>query len=530
LVPNDQNQAMDVFLRDMQTGVTELISVQDTANLPSSTPLGFSRIWPGSETVDGRTVVFSSSADEVLAADTNAKGDIFVRNLETGTGYLASVSTNGSGANGTSTHSWASADGRFVAFTSRADNLVPGDMNQCPDVFLRDTVAGTTALVSVTTNGASVDRGAECLGLSDDGRFVLFTSLGRNLDPLESTNLFTTYPKGLYIRDMVGGTTEVLTRGSELNWVAMTPDGRRVGCLGYLQGTSSLQRSLYVWATSPTSIIFSNKSVSIARPFSLSPDGRWLIYSSAAGLEQVDLASGTNLLLSANPARLRFSMSISSDSRFLVYPAIVPENGPASQVVLHDLQSGSNWVVSRSWSTGRPANGSCANLAISPDGRFVAYRSEADDLVPNDMNGRADVFLYDRINASTRLVSVNRFGTGSGNGDSTAPVFGRSGRKLYFHSAASDLVVRDYNDAIDVFSLSLPAAQLFSVAAYTDGEDRCLRWPVQPGKTYRIQFKNDLSEPNWQDLDGPRWIEGSTGYFRDLKPRQTQRFYRVASE
>src|SRR5207249_3158739 len=139
-----------------------------TANGNSFAPL-FSR--------DGRFLVFTSEASNLVTNDHNgAKLDVFRKDLSSGQVILVSVTREGKSGNGDSYAPAISADGRFVAFLSRASNLVVSDTNGLTDVFVRDLVSGTTTLVSVDPNGAPAD--GECFRplLTPDGHFVCFAS------------------------------------------------------------------------------------------------------------------------------------------------------------------------------------------------------------------------------------------------------------------------------------------------------------------------------------------------------------------
>jgi Tol biopolymer transport system component len=175
LVAGDTNQRMDVFLRDRTSGTTDLLSVDAAGTLgndDSASPL---------LSADGTTVVFSSNATNLVSQDTNSAADVFVLTLATRT--LERVSVDPSGTEGDS-HSGASsisADGRFVAMWSLATNFVPGDTNGVIDVFVRDLSIGVTERVSVDSSGGEADSISLSPSISADGRFVAFSSFATNL-------------------------------------------------------------------------------------------------------------------------------------------------------------------------------------------------------------------------------------------------------------------------------------------------------------------------------------------------------------
>lgn len=197
LVPGDTNDTADVFVHDRQTGATTRVNVSsggEEANHFSTAP---------SLSADGRLVAFSSRANNLVAGDTNFNdSDIFVHDRQTGTTTRVSVATGGQEANNHSSDPSLSADGRFVAFTSNASNLVPGDTNGWTDVFLHDRQTGATTRVSVTTGGQERDHLSVDPSLSADGRFVVFRSDANNLVAGNANDL-----SDIYRRDTQTGTT-----------------------------------------------------------------------------------------------------------------------------------------------------------------------------------------------------------------------------------------------------------------------------------------------------------------------------------
>ena len=137
----------------------------------------------GDLSADGRFVVLGSWATNLVSGDTNDKNDVFVHDRQTGTAQRVNVSSTGAQADGFAGGGAISADGRFVAFSSDATNLVAGDTNALGDSFVRDRQAGATRRVSVRTNGAEGNGRSLFEGLSSDGRLVVFSSEASNLVP-----------------------------------------------------------------------------------------------------------------------------------------------------------------------------------------------------------------------------------------------------------------------------------------------------------------------------------------------------------
>jgi Tol biopolymer transport system component len=152
---------------------------------------------------DGRWVVFGSLASNLVNGDANGQGDVFIRDMQLGVTSRVSVDSSGGEADGTSFTNAISADGRFVAFASDASNLVANDVNGVGDVFLRDLQTGTTTLISRSSSGAQGDLSSGFIGLSvsSDGRYVAFASEATNFE-LGDDDYYD-----VYVRDTLLGLT-----------------------------------------------------------------------------------------------------------------------------------------------------------------------------------------------------------------------------------------------------------------------------------------------------------------------------------
>jgi Tol biopolymer transport system component len=165
----------DIFVRDRQNGTTERVSVSSDGsegNWSSFNP---------TISADGRYVAFSSVASNLVNGDTNESDDIFVHDRQTDATVRVSVSTNGTQGNSNSMYPSISEDGRFVAFESIANNLVSGDTNGSWDVFVYDRQTATTQRISVSSDGAQGNNWSEDASISANGRYVAFMSLANNL-------------------------------------------------------------------------------------------------------------------------------------------------------------------------------------------------------------------------------------------------------------------------------------------------------------------------------------------------------------
>ena len=215
LVAGDTNGASDVFVHDQATGITEVVSVASDGTQGNVTSF-FPAI-----SADGRQVAFWSSASNLVPGDTNGSRDVFVHDRTTGTTERVSVASDGAEANAISSLSAISADGRHVAFWSSASNLVPGDTNGAPDVFVHDRAAGATERVSVASDGTEANGFSQGAGISADGRFVVITSTSSNLVPGDTNGVEVGQQKwDVFVHDRVTGTTErvsVASDGTEAN-------------------------------------------------------------------------------------------------------------------------------------------------------------------------------------------------------------------------------------------------------------------------------------------------------------------------
>ncbi|MEG3845081.1 calcium-binding protein, partial [Microcoleus sp. herbarium14] len=175
LVPGDTNNNSDIFIRDIETNTTTRVSVNSTGNqgnIGSFNP---------SISANGLFVAFDSLADNLVAGDTNSTRDIFVRDIQTNTTTRVSVNSSGNQGNSGSISAAISADSRFVAFQSNASNLVTGDTNGTSDIFVHDRLTNTTSIASINSTGDRANRSSFKPSISADGRFVAFDSLADNL-------------------------------------------------------------------------------------------------------------------------------------------------------------------------------------------------------------------------------------------------------------------------------------------------------------------------------------------------------------
>jgi uncharacterized repeat protein (TIGR01451 family) len=202
LVEGDTNEMVDVFVRDLETETTELISTavnNSQSNNDSLSP-------NAAISEDGRYVVFYSYASNLVANDTNDVADIFVRDRQLGTTKRISTGINGTEANEISLSPSISADSRYVVFSSLASNLVSADNNETGDIFVYDLAAETLDRVSLTSDEIELDGNSSSPSISADGRYVAFQSRAANLG-VDNPDFYS----NIYVRDRVTGETKLVS-------------------------------------------------------------------------------------------------------------------------------------------------------------------------------------------------------------------------------------------------------------------------------------------------------------------------------
>jgi Tol biopolymer transport system component len=556
LVPGDTNKADDVFVRDRQTGRTERMSIS-TAGVQGNGPSFAPAISP-----DGRYVAFASNATNLATGDTNAVADIFVHDRQTGATARVSLAAGGAQANGGSARPAISSDGRFVAFSSDGSNLVPGDTNGATDIFVRDRQAGATERASVNSlgqqaNGPSVPSYATYwASISADGRYVAFSSSATNLVPNDTNGA-----GDVFVHDRLSGQTllaSLSTAGVQASAAStggsLSADGRYVAFDSYAanlvagdrNGTVDVfvrdrQASTLIVASANKvkstaagnmDSIYSSGCYENAGGPSISADGRYVAFMSTAP----DLVAGqpllptrkedtfphafvrdrqtgktasvgsvltfdarltaTHVAISADASTLAIwggdcsnsaivdrvtgvvdpdasigsGAAWSSDGRFVAM-GFVAGGGVFLGVLDRRTRQTDNVCVS---SAGLQANSDCESPAMSADGRYVAFLSAATNLVAGDRNGTWDVFVRDRLARTTERVSTDSGGREANHGSAVqyawqAVSISADGRYVAFESDSTNLVPDDLNGFSDVFVKDRQTGQIMRVSENSNG-------------------------------------------------------------
>ena len=355
LVPNDTNNSNDIFIYDRSNQTVELI------NFAPNDTVADAPVSIGSISGDSRYITFASNASNLVANDTNEQRDIFVYDRTAKTTERISVASDGTQANDLNLFNAISDDGRYVAYESMASNLVANDTNGQRDIFVYDRNEKTTERINVASNGTQANNHASLDSISDDGRYITFSSDATNLVPNDTNG-----QSDVFVYDRNKKTTERISVASD--------------------GTQA------------------NSSSSFG---SISGDGRYVAFESAA----------TNL--------------VANDTNGL------------NDIFVYDRNEKTTEQISVANNSSEP-NGNSYGASISDDGQYIAYVSEADNLVEDDTNQRADIFVYDRIEQTTKGFHGDSFPTISGNGE-----------YVVFNSSLDNLVANDTNQAGDVFLIDL---------------------------------------------------------------------------
>jgi Tol biopolymer transport system component len=327
LVPGDTNKSTDLFIRDMRRGTTSRVAPRGRRQMSPGGAVGSPSL-----SADGRYLAFSSPSEEWARGGAKGKWDVFLHDRRTGTTRLVSRAADGGPANGYSDPVMLAADGRHVAFWSRATNLVRGDRNRRPDLFVHDRVTGDTVRATVSSTGqeAAFPRPgyvATFGSISADGRRVAFMSRAENLVPGD-----TNRQSDVFVHDL---------RTRQTMRVSVTSAGEQV--------CEEPQFPRYVACSALGHI---------------SADGERVAFvSDAPELVPGDGNRATDVFV--HDLSTRQTMRVSVDS------------------------AGGEVCERR-----RLHRDDCnSQPAISGDGRYVAFLSRAADIVPGDSNGRTDVFV-----------------------------------------------------------------------------------------------------------------------------------------
>lgn len=338
-----------IYLKNLETGELTLISTSTNSGMAN----GFSE--RPSISADGRYIAFDSTASDLVSGDTNNHADIFIKDMETGT--ITRVSNDAAGieaVNGDSLAAQITPDGQYVVFRSSASNLADNDTNSAVDIFIKDLVTGSISLLSTSSDGFLADNSSYAPALSDDGRYVVFSSLAG----LEQSDTNGTYD--IYLRDRQSNTVTRLTRAEN----------------GGLSDGGSFKPKI-------------------------TPDGRFVVFESYAtnlvdgdvnqksDVFLKDLETGTLVCLSQNEDGVvgngdSANAAISDDGEYIVFTSFATNLDPdaLSNLFVYEVATGEIRALDVSGTGGEPR--------FSPDGRTIYFQGVT-EMTPNQPPGQTGI-------------------------------------------------------------------------------------------------------------------------------------------
>jgi len=435
IVANDTNRRSDIFVFDLQSLETQRVSVDQW---------GFHGIldsYAPTVSNDGRYVAFHTKARNLVRNDTNDANDVIVYDRQTGIPTRISVSTDGGEANGDSTFPTISEDGRFVAFQSTATNLSANDNNDRDDIYVHDRESGTTNLISQNLAGQVATEESDTIGISATGRYISFVSRANNL-----------------VDGSTGDAVKIFVHDQE-NDSNFAPGvySNDFSLPGEIPGDQASRNS--VVNADGSVIVFESRSENL-----LAPDPRL----DTPGLYALNTLTGTMELISDDYYRASITgydprisadgqfvamngreddticwlRSLSADGRFVGMGCdedILPgDSNDTWDAMVVDSTTNEIEIVSIN-SNGQQADGFSDGPWLSTDGQFALFSSSANNLDDRVNDRYSHLYVRDRAAGTTELVSLGVAGE-VGNGSDGAAKISADGRFVVFESQASNLV------------------------------------------------------------------------------------------
>jgi len=429
--PSSNSFVYDIFVYDRDTDAIELLT--PGGNLNSSQP---------SISADGRFVAFASEASNLVAGDSSDPlSDIFLYDRTTDTTQKVTV-----GGNDDSRSPTISGDGRFIAFESRAGNLVAGDTNGSFDIFVYDTLTDTTELLAP---GGGLLDGSRAPSISADGRFVAFTSAADNLAPGDTNgSIFD-----IFVFDRDTDTVELITAGgnSDSFRPSISADGRIVvfdsRATNFASGdTNGGNNDVFAYDrdTGTFELLTAGGNNASFQP-TVSADGQVVAFRSSAdnllpgadssGLLVYNRDTDVVELISTPPEVIGLTglPSLSVDGQLVVFLAIDSNSQTNAFVSNRGTDSVIRLISANLLFEAVAGTRDSTSSSVSATGRFVAFESDASNLVAGDTNNRSDIFVRDRETQRTQILTLGA------NGDSGNPSISADGRFVTFQSVASNI-------------------------------------------------------------------------------------------
>ena len=535
--------------------------------------------------------MFRSGSSDLAPGLPAVAGQLYAHDVATAANTLVSANTDDASANARCHDQVISGDGRSVAFASVADNLTQGDTNGRLDVFVHDLASRATTLISrVPQSGFSGNDKSDFPALSHDGNWIAFLSDASDLvEPEVVSELLQAYLHDRQNQTTIRATHPLAT-SVQAATPKMSPDGRY---LAYVNRHWPSDTWLYDRDDGQREELLPGTAVAALGGDYFSRDGRYLVtwgwnHNSAGTIEAFvirrNLNTGTDeqLLLGPNRGLPLANLTLDDAGRFVAFSTtlgLVPaDTNERSDVYLLDFESSALTLISLN-SLGTAAGGGDSRApCLSGDGRLVAFASEAEDLVPNDTNGTADVYVFDRYTGTLSVASVKPDGS-VGDAHSGNPHLSPHGYRLAFTSLATSLVGGDRNARNDVFLTTVhptlttdtdndgmaddweihcfsdlealpeqdPDLDGFpNLAEYIAGTDPRnsgshlrieiatgesneiqLYWTVAPGRSYVVESTLDLVWGEWTAIPGIVRRTGALAQFEEVESREAPAYYRL---
>ncbi|MFO0864400.1 MAG: Ig-like domain-containing protein [Gemmataceae bacterium] len=434
LAANDTNGAtQDVFLYDRVAKTVTLVSRNATGGS------GNAASYEPHISADGNYVVYSSNASDLVAGDGNGTTDVFLWNRATQTTTLVSHVFGGNASGNNSSYSpTISANGQYVAYLTRATNVVPAKTaDWIQDVVVFDRLTGSNVYLSHNVAGGQASHYSYEPTISGDGNFIAFSSNAPDLVANDTNG---------YTRDVF-----VYNRNTDIvSLVSVNSGGTGSGNSSSSNPTISANGAVVAFTSTASDLVANDTNGNTTDIFVFDRTTSTMRLASRNAL-----GTGSGNGESSEPM-------ISGNGAFVVYSSgasnlVAGDSNATTDVFLYDIAGDQVSLVSRT-AGGFAGNGASSMPTISSTGAFVSFKSNAGNLVSNDSNATsyADIFSFERATAKVSLISRSPTALASGNNGSDKPRISGNGTLVAFQSDASNLVAPDINARTDVFIANVP--------------------------------------------------------------------------
>ena len=456
----DFNQSSDVFTYDSGTGNIQLISQADPS-LTTIAASGTYTLLPNCISRNGRYVTFTSTGNDLVPGDSGDNWDVFLADLQLGTVRLVSSPLSGGAqANRSSADTQVSPNGRFVLFHSTATNLVAGPVPPRNNLYLYDASTHSTILASPANPVDSAGGIPFNPSMSGDGRYVLY----------EIGNV-------AIIFDSTLGTASVL--GSPNN-IPVKPGTSRISNNGKIIIYSNTTGSYALdWGSGNAAVKLLSLSQTRVVPFALTDDGSSIGYLNSGSLSTIPPVYSLIDTRTAVPSNFTLT-NLQAVSSWVMTPdaahaafagPLRGNNSNPIQIILLDISTGAQTAISTN-SIGAFGNANSKSPSISDDGRFIAFKSEASDLIGSDHNLTQDTFIHDAVTGTIDIISHTKNGDPASD-RSFDPFISGDGSTAVFLSSAADLVNGSFDGFPELFAATLTSS---NPIVDTDGDGLADDW------------------------------------------------------